>query len=834
VDPGLTLGWALFPHFLVRTTGFPFELVEGLGLTDAAERVRALAAFESRITLLRETLWADHFPAAVCLLKQSGAEEALLRSLLRLRKRVAKRKECQNQDVSAVEPKCPDLAQQLRAWNDLSAARDARLARFVECFARDLECARAALRAISVDPDFQHAVFLLSPAMFQGTLRRHSAARAEQGRGARTRLAEKKLVAYLQRLCGKNERGSFFGPINFGEFVPDAPFDLEFTAPDRLAPRRNEVFMSHWGMEALAERIAREPSVEPQLRPRRSPLARIASRGGARVHSLDPSVPISETEWEIYRLCDGSRTLAAIAELLAKSLEDVLRSARALEQWRLIALAPEIPPTVPCALQFLRSRVEDLPPEVEARGRWKASLDELDGLRRAFKSGNLQARIEALERTEALFERLSGGVRAQRGSGEFYSDRLLLYEECSDALGPFRIGGRLHAAIVRQMQPALDLWAAAGCARWRLHQEVGIELFEKLSPSGAPVPYHHFQRELARLQREGGLGDRLARLDQEIRGRLSARLVRDPANHRAELPLDAVGSIRPLADTGRHSLICSPDLFLAAASIEDLRAGRFKVIAGDVHDDWTTLGAGACSFFHERRSEMLALQEEMLLGLPDGDRIATILPRRRHKDYCAEPPGVTVELSGRSVKPPDQVLPFSELCVAKHDGALMLLDRKRGRWLRLCTGDVRNLAHWIFSWPRVVSIPLGLGSHLPRVELNGVVLQRETWVLGCEDLAPLRLARGPDLMEAAFRFQESQGMPQFVFALSDREPKPFLVDFSNFFLLELLQEMLSRASRITFSEMLPGPSELWLRDGRGRYCAELRMGFTSVDAVGGA
>lgn len=819
------MGWELFPHFLVRNTTFPVEWVGQLGFAETASELRRLVETDAQITA-HMTSWRDAFPAAVRGLTRSGPGARTRRHVLALRRRVAKRKDCRAEDVAALEFEIPTLAKALRVWNDLVRARDEHLTGARAAFPGDLARARAALGRLAGDVEFQHAVFLSSPHMLLA-LQRYAASGGTTPRTWRTRVVERKVAAYLQRLCAKNERGSFFGPVNFGEFVTESASDLEFNPPQRMKAKQNEVFMAYWGIAALIARLAREPSVVPHLRPRRNPVADVVSKRGRWVHSLDSTVAISETQRRAFQLCDGSLSVERIAQRLELPLERAVAILRTLETVRLITLVPEIPPTLPCPLPFLRELVRLLPNYVEARGRWLVDVEEVERLRRVFTGADLPGRVEALAALEALFKRASGGVHPQRGKGQFYSDRLLLYEECHDSHGPFRVGGRLKASLLDRLRPALDLWAAAGCARWKAHQEIGLALFDEMSPSGEPVPYLRFQRALARVEKSEEVREQRSRVDEGIRRELGAALVSDGTGHRATLPRGAVEAVGSRWKTGqRHSLMCSPDVFLSAASLADVRAGRYRVVVGDVHDDWTTIGAGACSYFHRQRDAMVALQEKVLLELPDGDRIATILPRRRHKDYCAEPPGVTIELSGLSVKPRDRVVPFSAVDVGKHDNALMLRDRTSGRWLRLCTGDARSLAHWVFSWPRVLPVPLGPAHHMPRVELDGLVLQRERWRLSRAEVEPLRTARDADLMIEAWRLKEALGLPRCVFVLPDNEPKPVFVDFSNFFLVEVLQEMVSRSSTTVITEMLPGPDELWLRDQRGRYCAELRLGVT--------
>ena len=67
------------------------------------------------------------------------------------------------------------------------------------------------------------------------------------------------------------------------------------------------------------------------------------------------------------------------------------------------------------------------------------------------------------------------------------------------------------------------------------------------------------------------------------------------------------------------------------------------------------------------------------------------------------------------------------------------------------------------------------------------------------------------------------GAPERVFLRTPAEPKPVLIDFHNFFALELLGHLASAVDTVGLSEMAPRPDQLWLADTRGHYCSELRM-----------
>ena len=81
---------------------------------------------------------------------------------------------------------------------------------------------------------------------------------------------------------------------------------------------------------------------------------------------------------------------------------------------------------------------------------------------------------------------------------------------------------------------------------------------------------------------------------------------------------------------------------------------------------------------------------------------------------------------------------------------------------------------------------------------------------------------------AADRLRESHGLPRRVFAKLPSEPKPIYVDFSSPLLVRQLFRMARTSSgTAVFSEMLPGPDELWLTINDRRYTSEVRCAVFS-------
>lgn len=85
---------------------------------------------------------------------------------------------------------------------------------------------------------------------------------------------------------------------------------------------------------------------------------------------------------------------------------------------------------------------------------------------------------------------------------------------------------------------------------------------------------------------------------------------------------------------------------------------------------------------------------------------------------------------------------------------------------------------------------------------------------------------------------KNHGLPQKAFVKSVLEVKPFYVDMGSPVLVEILCRAIRRMNssggegeQLVFSEMLPGPQQLWLRDAKGSsYTSELRFAMVDLKA----
>jgi lantibiotic biosynthesis dehydratase-like protein len=120
---------------------------------------------------------------------------------------------------------------------------------------------------------------------------------------------------------------------------------------------------------------------------------------------------------------------------------------------------------------------------------------------------------------------------------------------------------------------------------------------------------------------------------------------------------------------------------------------------------------------------------------------------------------------------------------------------------------------------------------LPRIRLGNVVLQRRTWRFAADRLPPEVTGQPDEEWFLAWRtWQRAAGLPRHVFASLGGEHKPQYVDFDAYPSVRLLDTAVRKSGgTVVLTEMLPGPGEQWLRDGRHRYVTELTVELDGRD-----
>jgi hypothetical protein len=124
--------------------------------------------------------------------------------------------------------------------------------------------------------------------------------------------------------------------------------------------------------------------------------------------------------------------------------------------------------------------------------------------------------------------------------------------------------------------------------------------------------------------------------------------------------------------------------------------------------------------------------------------------------------------------------------------------------------------------------PFRLDAHLPRLCIDRLVVQRESWRVRAAELPFARLRDRAARYLGLRRWARDLGIPRHTFYRLEGEGKPFFLDLDSLIYAEQFADGVrasSPAASISVVEMLPDPDGCWLTDREGRrYVAELRMG----------
>lgn len=754
--------WTLGDVFVLRHAGFPFDWLESLGVSDEVVEEAKRLLDDERALVDAVRVQGDDAGSR-------ALQEALERGL---------RPTLKSQHGA-------DLRESLARY---LARRESLQARY----AHERLALRSRLRERAMAPGIQEAVFLSSPAMFDNVWARYL--RGEERKDTSdSRRVERQVYTYLQRFCAKNETTSFFGPISYGERTNEDDFDVR-TVPSEDTGRRT--FFSFWAVTELARAVGRERSVRAHLPLRLNPLFTV-SPGRAACDALKLEVPLSESAERLLSVLKEHPTPAAAAKVLGVPVEEVERSALPLVKGALLLWGLPFRPNDFATFESVRDSVAALP-ELDARTRWLERLDTLAKLKAEFESADLSRRRVLLLELEAHFTQATGKP-ARRGEGQVYADRLILYEEASS---PFRLrfGRRFTEELEAALTGPLELSAAYGEQVQRGFRE---QVRDALGEGSAPLDLLDYA---VRLRPDQVSGSRFSPVPPVL-------LDEDGARHRA-LPVDFLGTSTP---GGRYAL---PDVCLAAKK----DGAGFEVMLARVHHH--LLLRSWLSAFFPSRERYSAVASRWLEADPAAKGLVGLSIRRRNKGFYVFP-------GRRLVYSVSDVLDVEEGALTPGDVKVLptpqgpeLVDAQGARLhLYLPLDDFSSYPPFAaLAHPQVLHAPLRTkGSHLPRLSVGGAVYQRERW-----ELSSARLARasGFDLFLATQRERNERGWPRFVFMRSSKERKPYLIDTSSPFALDLLSHLSREAERLSVEEMYPAPEQLWLRDTRGRYTCELRMQLT--------
>lgn len=690
------------------------------------------------------------------------------------------------------------------------------------------------LRQIGSDERFLEAVLLSSRDAFQQLQRWSSTSSGSGGTRSDDRRRAHLCAMYLQRMCTKNESTSFFGPV-FWAVVGGPAVVFDPGEPGRAVL---QTYWTHWATQALADVVATDPTVQPELRPLIRPDA--VCRDGAwwRVGYGDHPILLERAEGPSTHLqryvldrCDGVRTVADHAAEAGAPLDDVLDAIDLLAKDGLVLTGIPVPAGLIDPFGWLRSVVAAMPGDVGTR--WVAVLDSLAEQTAAVSGAiGLGARRDLRDALASTFTTRTG-MPAERNAGRHYADRSVLVEDGAFPWSRFDLGGELRTYVKTELPPVLDLFFELPLARRRRRVSLVEEWFTaRFGRRSVPLDV------VAAAAAESGLASRLCAADDELvrcgPSAISDLLLAEPDRPAVTWSREQVETRAAAVDFDTWC-VAGADIFFAAPDIESINQGAFTPVVGEVHGLHDQLLQGLWPALHPERVAMEQEIGAVVQGLAEGTICDPVLGHWR-KTMARSDVLPQIEFLTVGTSPTASRSRSADLTVAFVDDELALLCPRLGRVFLTrpplhSWDDEHESIFAPFTGARIVCAEdvlrdVAAVPHLPRVTLGRTVVHRETW-----RLAPPRSDPGrwrslqPENQTRVQRLWDERGLPDQVYAKFPGQPKPVFVDRNAPVLVDVFARHLTRATdAVTVTEMLPAPTDLWLRDHTGRHTSEFRFG----------
>jgi hypothetical protein len=572
---------------------------------------------------------------------------------------------------------------------------------------------------------------------------------------------------------------------------------------------------------------------------------------GDTLHTQFGSLKLTRQEAAVLEACDGRRGAIRIAEALAaKSASDfrsedaVLTVLDRLLEKELILCTPPIPSGA-APEQSLRRTIE-LIDDPEVRARAMSPLAEIEALRGkiAGAAGDAESLGRAITELEAAFTRLTGSA-SSRAEGKTYVGRTLIYEDCRRD-----IIVDIGRDVLESLKAPLSLLLAS--ARWFTYSAASgyKRLFEDLyaemardSRSQSVDAFAFWTRVQSMLY--GSKTDVAAGLERALAERWST-ILPIPEDERSvsfdseKLRPSVAAAFSAPCPGWQYARYHSPDVMIAASSVEAMRRGDYQLILGEIHIAANTLSYASFVNHHPSPDELFTsttidLPEARAIPMPPKywpgrtSRSQSVLvgPNDVCIEFAKDAPGL---MESRS-------MPLSAFVITQEESGLILQSRDGNMKFPLLDTFSEALMSKVVDSLRIAPP----ARHTPRVSIDKLVVARESWRFAANEIEFAYEKDEGQRFLGARRWARDAELPRFAFYKSEVEIKPCFVDFESPILVNMFAKLIRRTAdesdnldkAITISEMLPAFDELWLPDSSGNlYTSELRI--IAVDLSGGS
>jgi hypothetical protein len=810
--------WAFWRWVCLRGAGFPLALVQELASPEAAVAADDLLAAQKHLDAQKQSL-VEAIRHELDVTADDQKRKQLARMLTHLNKgRISEAWE------AAVERRRTEF---IAARESCIQARE----RFQRIFRTGIDEVSERIEKLALNPDFRRAVLLQNrKALHHGIdllLRRDAGNRK---RGKKERQQEELVASYIQRYCVKNDSIGFFGPIGWARFVPEGENISVRPGPSLIA--KSTVYFENWCIEALAESIGAHEALKPWIPPRHNPLSlldgnRLQMPGGS-------PMPLSPAQLAVLRRCNGEKPARQIALELIKipgsgvrAEEDVYRILQEFVERGAVRWQFEIPYLL-YPEQKLRSMLERIDDET-LRASTLDSLNQLEQAREQVSSAidDAEQLDKALGNLDETFTRLTG-KSSSRASGAMYAARTLVYLDCLRDV-QLEVGPQLIA------QTAEPLSVILTGARWftaravALYRQAFLQIYADLARKkrSSTVDFLSFW-----LQAQPLLVDPANRLLNQVVPEFQQRWdeIFQPVEGQRHLNYSSA-ELRPRADSlfsvpragwerARHH---SPDVMVAAESVEAIRKGDYLLVMGELHMAINTVRGSFAMSQHPHPEQMFA---GMKSDFP-APQIVPVVPKwwpgstMRTSYTLISPYDYFLEATEDSIStgPKSQTFPISAFVIDHAPTGLIVRSRDGRVKFDLIEGFGEVLSAEAVDCAKIVRSV----RHQPRITIDRLVICRESWSFSAEELKFALLEDESERFLAARGWQQEHNLPRYAFIRVLVEVKPCYVDFDSPVYVGIFAKLVRRVlasqlaeKSITISEMLPTPDQIWLPDAAGR------------------
>jgi hypothetical protein len=705
---------------------------------------------------------------------------------------------------------------------------------FERAYGDGLLKARRALVALADDPTFQEGMRLVGRALLE---RLQGLAKIDPGRWRHDeRHAAAKLAAYAGRFATKTSPNAVFCATALAWIGGE---EARVTGGNQ--PFRLDVLLSVAEARKVTACVGADRAAWPAIVPRTNPTLRREGNvwtfwrptsprrpSDLEVLSRTPAQPILDLFFEEARKdLSVPDLLAAVAGRYGIGVDELTPFFEQLVDKGILIAEIEPPYNARRPLAFVAEAMQragcDAPwlPEIEAVEREVEALPGLAPAARRLAMDRLEKRLEPLPRVHPL--KADDLFRADAASGV---EVVLPGRVRADLEVPLRRCARLFAALYPE-RAFRAAWAERFLSRHPADVDVPLlDLYHGLfepgnqerpdafppAPAGASDATAVFERTrdwFANRAAEGG--DEVAISDEDWEHLLDG-VPPEPAWSAGALFQIAAESPEEIA-AGRYRMVLN-GLFgagIALARFAHLHGGpdADNPVAREVLRSWQPL---------ERPGALLAEVTYNHLGRSANAGLRPSLFRHE------------IELPGEKASPGAEVIPLTAMTVRwNSQEARFVLRWAETEVVPVISSGVSPEGFVSFlveigrqglqplSWFPGFEVP-GI-TRWPRFTSDKLVLFRRRWTL-----VPGKLPdEGPLFFAEVARWRRHHGIPRHVFVHTAADPKPFYVDLDSPLFVGLLRRVLGEESTLHLVEMLPGPDEMWVRDGRGRYATEFLL-----------